>query len=60
LVALLLAAGADVNDASNPHRLTPLCFAHREPYDRAELLLSSGADIHARAKHGFTAYTSKP
>ena len=54
VLSLLISAGADVNDKSNPKSLTPIFFAITEPYDKAELLLASGADINARGKHGFT------
>ena len=54
LVALLLERGIDPNEARQPDRTTPLFFARKHPYDNAEILLSRGADIHARAKHGRT------
>jgi ankyrin repeat protein len=54
MLTLLISAGADVNDSSNTKGLTPLFFAWKEPHDNAELLLTDGADIDARGKHGFT------
>jgi ankyrin repeat protein len=54
MLALLVSAGADVNDSSNTKGLTPLFFAWKEPHDNAEVLLTDGADIDARGKHGFT------
>jgi len=54
LVALLLERGIDPNEARQPDRTTPLFFARKHPYINAEILLSHGADIHARAKHGRT------
>jgi ankyrin repeat protein len=54
MLALLIAAGADVNDNRNKQRQTPLFFATEEPYSNAALLLANGAGIDARGKHGFT------
>lgn len=54
MVDLLLSAGADANGRTLPHRPTPFFFAFPQPYRKAELLLAKGADINARAKHGFT------
>ena len=54
MLALLVSVGADVNDDRNKERKTPLFFAAEEPYSNAALLLASGAEIDARAKHGFT------
>ncbi len=54
MVSLLLAHGADPNDPSSPQRHTPIFWASRAPYANATLLLNAGADLHARAKHGFT------
>ena len=54
MLTLLVSAGADVNDSSNTKGLTPIFFAWKEPHDNAELLLTNGADIDARGKHGFT------
>jgi ankyrin repeat protein len=54
MVQLLLEHGIDANESRQPDRLTPLWFAHKRPYDKAELLLARGASIHARAKHGLT------
>ena len=54
LVALLLERGIDPNEARQPDCTTPLFFARKHPYDNAEILLSRGADINARAKHGRT------
>ena len=51
IVPLLLSWGADVHDNRNKQRYTPLFFAS---LTNAELLLAKGADINARAKHGFT------
>ena len=57
IVALLIAAGAEVNRPGNRGR-TPLFFVGAEPFDNARLLLDHGADINAAAKHGFTALHS--
>jgi len=54
MLALLISAGANVNDNRNPKRLTPLFFAWKEPHENAAFLLAQGADIDARRKHGFT------
>jgi ankyrin repeat protein len=54
MLALLIAAGADVNDNRNKQRQTPLFFATEEPYSNAALLLANGAGTDARGKHGFT------
>jgi ankyrin repeat protein len=54
LVALLLERGIDPNEARQPDRTAPLFFARKHPYGNAEVLLSRGADINARAKHGRT------
>ena len=54
MLELLISAGGDVNDCTNPKRLTPLFYAWKEPYDRAELLLARGANVNARSKSGFT------
>lgn len=54
MVQLLLSHGLDSNESSNGARLTPLFFACRPPYEIAQLLLDHGANIRARAKHGFT------
>ena len=54
MVSLLLAAGADPNDRTSPQRHTPIFWAGRAPFANAALLLNAGADLHARAKHGFT------
>ncbi|HYK88432.1 MAG TPA: ankyrin repeat domain-containing protein [Acidobacteriota bacterium] len=54
MVRLLLSHGLDPNESRNNARVTPLFFAYRPPYEKAELLLAHGADIRARAKHGFT------
>ena len=52
VVRLLLSLGADVSDSRNMKKYTPLFFAS---VPNAALLLVRGADIDARAKHGFTA-----
>lgn len=54
MLGLFLSLGADINDSRNKSRLTPLFFAFPKPYANAEFLLASGANIDARAKHGFT------
>jgi ankyrin repeat protein len=54
MVELLLEYGIDPNEARQPSRTTPLFFAHRYPYQNAELLLAHGANINARAKHELT------
>ena len=54
MLQLLIDAGGDVNDSTNPKKLTPLFYAWKEPYDRAELLLAAGADVNSRSKNGQT------
>jgi len=54
MMSLLIWAGADVNDNFNTKGKTPLFFAWKRPYNNAEMLLTCGADVNARAKHGFT------
>jgi len=54
MVKLLLDHGIDPNDAKQPDRMSPLFFSYKFPYQNAELLLSCGADINRRAKHGQT------
>jgi ankyrin repeat protein len=54
MLTLLVSAGADVNDNRNKKWKTPLFFATEEPYSNAVLLLANGAEIDARARHGFT------
>jgi ankyrin repeat protein len=56
MLKLLISAGGDVNDCSNPKRLTPLFYAWKEPYDRAELLLAAGENVNARSKNGTTMF----
>jgi len=53
-LSLLVSAGSDVNDNRNKQRKTPLFFALTAPQSNAALLLANGAEIDARAKHGFT------
>lgn len=52
-VGILLNNGANVNEASNDARLTPLHSAASVPV--AELLLAHGADVNAQAGNGGTA-----
>jgi uncharacterized protein len=54
MVRLLLSHGFDPNESRNNDRVTPLFFAYRPPYEKAELRLAHGANIQVRAKHGFT------
>lgn len=54
MVSLLLANGADPNDRTSPQRHTPIFWAGRAPFANATVLLNAGADLQARAKHGFT------
>src|SRR5258708_3545394 len=54
MVQVLLSLGANVNDANNNSRRTPLFLACTKPYEKAEFLLVYGADIQAQDKHGFT------
>ena len=54
MLELLISAGGDVNDCTNPKRMTPLFYAWKEPYDRAERLLARGANVNARSKNGAT------
>jgi hypothetical protein len=54
MVRLFLEQGIDPNEAKQPDRITPLFFSYKAPYENAELLLSCGANINARAKHGQT------
>jgi ankyrin repeat protein len=51
--AVLLRFGADVNEASNDRRMTPLHWAASVPV--AELLVAHGADVNAAAGNGTTA-----
>lgn len=52
LIALLLAAGADVN-ARNPYGQYPLHLAAHYGYDRiVEMLVTAGADLHAKNAQG--------
>lgn len=50
---ILLRFGADVNEASNDRRMTPLHWAVSVPV--AELLVAHGADVNAAAGNGSTA-----
>jgi len=54
LMALLISAAGGTNARDRTGR-TPIYFATGKPYSNAELLLENGADVNARAKHGFTA-----
>ncbi len=53
IVALLIAAGADVERRTKRGK-TPMSFKWERPFDNARPLLRHGADINARATHGFT------
>ena len=54
MLRLLIDAGGDVNDCTNPKKMTPLFYAWKEPYDRAELLLATGANVNSSSKNGYT------
>ena len=58
IAELLIAKGADVNDAQNKAGVTPLFPAIEEDHKEvAELLITQGADLGSKEKAGYTALT---
>ena len=58
IAELLIAKGADINDAQNKAGVTPLFPAIEEDHKEvAELLITQGADLGSKEKAGYTALT---